>query len=64
MSKKKKVIVKLTDIKILDNGPHYAEWSVKGQYQCWIGRKELERIIEFKRTKTKYMKRLLYKLKT
>ena len=63
MAKKKKVVVRLKDITILDNGPHYAEWRVRGTYQCWIGRKELERIVEFNRTNTPYLKRLLYKIK-
>ena len=58
----KKIKVKLKDITIINDGPHLAKWEVKGVHQCWIGRAELTRIIEFKRTNTPYYKRLTHKL--
>jgi len=58
----KKIKVKLKDITILNNGIHNAEWRVLGTWQGWIGRKELERIVECHRTNTVYKKRLIHKI--
>lgn len=60
--KKKKIRVRLKDITILDSKTHYAEWTVLGVFQCYIGRKELERIVFHSERKEVYMKRLYYKL--
>ena len=42
---KKRVRVKLKDITVCTSGPHYAEWRVKGVFQKWLSRSELERIL-------------------
>ena len=62
MSKKKKIRVRLRDITVLDSRTHYAEWKVSGVFQCYIGRKELERIVFHSERNEVYMKRLYYKL--
>jgi len=43
--KLKRVRVKLKDITICQSGPHYAEWRVKGVFQKWLSRSDLEKII-------------------
>lgn len=43
--KLKKVLVRLKDINICESGPHYAEWRVKGVWQKWLSRSELEEIL-------------------
>ena len=62
--KKKKVKVKLTDITIVKSRKHYATWSVLGQFQCYIGRKELEKIVKTYENGNIYKKRLMYHIKT
>ena len=43
--KLKRVRVRLKDITVCTSGPHYAEWRVKGVFQKWLSRSELERIL-------------------
>ena len=61
--KKKKVKVKLTDITIVNSIKHYATWSVLGQFQCYIGRKELNKIVKAYENGNIYKKRLMYHIK-
>jgi hypothetical protein len=57
--KLKKVLVRLKDINICESGPHYAEWRVKGVWQKWLSRKELEEII--RRYKTNPVRKKLHR---
>jgi hypothetical protein len=61
--KKEKVKVKLKDITIVDSTKHYAVWSVLGQYQCYIGKKELIKIVKAYENGQIYKKRLIYRIK-
>ena len=43
--KLKRVRVKLKDITVCDNSPHYARWDFRGVFQKWLSRSELEMIV-------------------
>lgn len=57
-----KLKVKLKDITILNHPKHAAEWRVKGKHQCWLGRKELAKIVHFHERGIVYKKKLLHKI--
>lgn len=60
---KKRVRVKLKDITVCTSGPHYAEWRVKGVFQKWLSRSELERILHLTEQDKYVSMRLVNQLK-
>lgn len=60
---KKRVRVKLKDITVCTSGPHYAEWRVKGVFQKWLSKSELNKIYEYQRIGRPYRMKLLRHIK-
>jgi len=58
----KKVKVKLKDITILNDNIHAAEWRVKDKHQCWLGKNELEKIVNYHEKGKVYKKKLFNKI--
>jgi hypothetical protein len=58
----KKVKVKLKDITILNDTIHAAEWRVKDKHQCWLGKNELEKIVNYHEKGKVYKKKLFNKI--
>lgn len=61
--KLKRVRVRLKDITVCTSGPHYAEWRVKGVFQKWLSRSELERILRLTEHDKYVSMRLINQLK-
>lgn len=59
----KKIKVRLRDIRVCESGPHAAEWRVKGVFQKWISKSELNKIYEYQRIGRPYRMKLLRHIK-
>lgn len=61
--KLKRVRVRLKDVTVCTSGPHYARWDVKGVFQKWLSRSELERILRLTEQDKYVSMRLVNQLK-